>query len=73
MAYAHKRGRVFLTFDLLRGESGALVAKQICEFGGRVLKVVGGPEQDAYRAVGRILLSFAKTYVPVVARIIEPP
>ena len=55
VAYAHGEGRVFLTFDLLRGESGSAVARRIREFGGRVLKVRGGPQQHAYTAVGRIL------------------
>lgn len=60
VAYAHSMGRVFLTFDKLRGESGALVAKQFREFGGRVLKVQGGPQQDTYQAVGRILFHYSK-------------
>lgn len=60
VAYAHSHGRIFLTFDKLRGQSGALVAKQIREFGGRVLKVRGGPEQNTYRAVGRILFHYSE-------------
>ena len=61
--YAHSVGRIFLTFDRLRGASGALVAKQIREVGGRVLKVRGGPQQDSYRAVGRILFHHSE-WVP---------
>ena len=56
--YAQADARLFFTFDHLTGEHGALVAKQLREYGGKVLKIRGGPDQSPYRAVGRILFYY---------------
>lgn len=47
--------RVFLTFDLLRGESGARVAAELVLHGGKVIQIPQGPDQPLLRALGRLL------------------
>ena len=48
-------GRIFISFDYLRGESGAKVARELASNGGRVIKIGGGPDQSPLRAVGKLL------------------
>ena len=47
--------RVFMTFDLLRGQSGARVAAELILRGGKVVQIRNGPEQPLMRALGRLL------------------
>jgi len=55
VGWAHAHERVFVTFDLLRNESGERVARQIRDVGGKVITVFGGPDQPVERALGRLL------------------
>lgn len=48
-------GRVFMTFDLLRGQSGARVAAELILRGGKVVQIRNGPEQPIMKAAGRLL------------------
>ncbi|MBI4322304.1 MAG: hypothetical protein HY675_27745 [Chloroflexi bacterium] len=56
--YATTQERIFLTFDELRGEHGERVSRELRENGGKVIKVGGGPAQDPYRAVGKLLFHY---------------
>ena len=51
-------GRVFLTFDLLRGQSGARVAAELILRGGKVIQIRNGPEQPLMKALGRLLFHY---------------
>ena len=44
-----------MTFDLLRGQSGARVAAELILRGGKVVQIRNGPEQPLMKAVGRLL------------------
>ena len=53
--HSRNLGRVFLTFDTFRAESGARVAAELLLRGGRVVQIRGGPDQPLMRALGRFL------------------
>ena len=53
--HARELGRVFMTFDQLRGQSGARVAAELILRGGKVIQIRNGPEQPLMKALGRLL------------------
>jgi hypothetical protein len=55
VAEARARGRIFLSFDNFRGETGRRVAIEIHEHGGKVIQFAGGPQQPPERSLGRFL------------------
>jgi len=55
VAAARAFERVFITFDQLKNDSGLQVARELRQRGGHVLRILGGPDQDPMRAVGRFL------------------
>lgn len=52
---ARQLGRIFVSFDEFGGDVAVRVAQEIHEYGGRVLRILGGPEQQPERALGRFL------------------
>ncbi len=56
--YATEQNRVFLTVDDLRGEHGEMVSRGLRENGGSVIRVSGGPPQNLYRALGKLLFHY---------------
>lgn len=56
--HATTNNRIFLTLDDLKGEHGEKVSRELRENGGKVLRVSGGPAQNPYRAVGRMLYHY---------------
>jgi len=56
--YATQWKRIFLTFDQLRAEAGIRVARELRQNGGKVIKIMGGPDQNPYRAVGKLLFHY---------------
>ena len=52
---ARDLGRVFITYDLLRGRSGARVAAELVSHGGKIIQIRGGPDQPFMRSLGRLL------------------
>jgi len=58
VAWARTFDFVFLTFDNLRGEQGARVAREIRERRGKVISIWGGPNQSIERALGRLLFHY---------------
>ena len=56
--YARSLERVFMTFDLLRGQSGARVAAELILRGGKVIQIRNGPQQPLMRALGRLLFHY---------------
>jgi hypothetical protein len=58
VAWARELGFVFLTFDYFRGTTRPRVMAELREQGGKVLQVLGGPEQLPERAVGRLLFHY---------------
>ena len=56
--HARDLGRVFLTFDQLRGQSGARVAAELILRGGKVVQIRNGPEQPLMKALGRLLFHY---------------
>lgn len=55
---ANELDRVFLTLDELRGESGTEIARELRTNGGKTLQIMGGPGQDFYRAIGKLLFHY---------------
>ncbi len=55
---ANEQDRIFITFDGLKAEAGAKVARELRTRGGKVIKMRGGPDQDHYRALGRFLFHY---------------
>jgi len=60
--YAKKHGRIAITFDELKGQQGEKVSRELRQRGGNVLRVQGGPEQNKYRAVGKLLFHYPEWY-----------
>lgn len=56
--HARKEQRIFLTFDNLRAEHGVQVAQELRHNGGKVIRVAGGPDQEDYRALGKLLFHY---------------
>ncbi len=59
---ARGQDRVLLTYDYLKGESGAKVAAELLLRGGRIIQIRQGPEQPLLRAVGRLLFHHPDWY-----------
>ena len=55
VAWGHANDFVIVTLDDLKAESGAEVAREIRDRGGRVIVISGGPQQPIERAVGKLL------------------
>jgi hypothetical protein len=53
---------IVITHDLLHGEHGVEVARQIRTRGGKVICVHGGPDQEPEQSVGRILFHWHEWY-----------
>jgi len=60
--YAREHGRIAITFDKLKADQGARVAHELRKNGGHVIRIQGGPEQDKYRAVGKLLFHYPEWY-----------
>jgi hypothetical protein len=60
--YARKRKRISITFDELRAGQGARVAIELRKHSGKIIRVQGGPEQNEYRAVGKLLFHLPEWY-----------
>ena len=55
LRFARENGWILLTMDLLRGETGKSIGNELRSGGGQILIVSGGPEQDVYRALAKLL------------------
>jgi hypothetical protein len=55
VAYAHRHGCVFVSFDKFGAQVAVRVAQEIHERGGKVIRIDGGPQQPQERALGRFL------------------
>ncbi|MBA7505275.1 hypothetical protein ES706_03941 [subsurface metagenome] len=60
--YAREHNRIAITFDELRAEQGERVARELRQNGGHIIRIQGGPEQDKYRAVGKLLFHYPDWY-----------
>lgn len=56
--YARNHDRIAITFDELRAEQGVKISRELLRKGGRIIRIQGGPEQDKYRAVGKLLFHY---------------
>ena len=65
--HSRNLGRVFLTFDTFRAESGARVAAELILRGGKIVQIRGGPEQPLIKALGRLLFHHPE-WQPFLAR-----
>lgn len=59
---ARSLGRVLITFDQLRAESGARVAAELLLGGGKLIQITRDPAQDLHRALGRLLFHYPDWY-----------
>jgi hypothetical protein len=55
LAYARSQNRILITFDDLKAQEGVLVARELRERGGQLIKISRGPEQPVNRAIGKLL------------------
>ena len=55
LIHSRDLGRVLLTFDLLRGQSGARVAAELTLRGGKMIQIRNGPGQPLMKALGRFV------------------
>jgi hypothetical protein len=55
VAFARRRGCIFISFDKFGAAVAVDVAKEIYEHGGKVIRIGGGPQQPPTRALGRLL------------------
>ena len=55
LAKARNHGFTLVTFDKFRGQSGAEIAGEMRERGGKLIRIGGGPEQPPARSVGKLL------------------
>ncbi|MBI4310187.1 MAG: hypothetical protein HY681_00270 [Chloroflexi bacterium] len=55
---ANELGRIFLSFDKFKGNDGAEVAAELKLHGGKVLQIIGGPQQAIYRSCAKLLWHF---------------
>lgn len=67
VSYAHSIGRVFVTFDKLRRDTGFEVAREMIENGGRIISIGGGPQQLPVRALGKLLF-FSPEWQPFLSK-----
>ncbi|MFC2008164.1 hypothetical protein ACFLT0_00610, partial [Chloroflexota bacterium] len=56
--HARKHNRISITFDELKAKQGEEVSHELRLNGGRIIRIQGGPEQDKYRAVGKLLFHY---------------
>ena len=55
---ARELNRIFITFDELKGQEGAQFAYELERNGGKVIQILGGPEQNIHRSLGKIWFHF---------------
>lgn len=60
--YSTGQSRIAITFDELRAQQGERVSRELRIHGGHVLRVQGGPEQDTYRALGKLLFHYPEWF-----------
>jgi hypothetical protein len=58
--HAREHNRIGITFDELKAQQGEKVSKELRLNGGRIIRIQGGPEQDKYRAVGKLLFHYSQ-------------
>ena len=56
--YARRKDRIAITFDEFKAEQGVQIAQELRLRGGKIIRISGGPEQNPYRAVGKLLFHY---------------
>ena len=62
VVHAREQGRIGITFDELRAEQGVKVCHELRKRGGKIIRIQGGPEQDKYRSIGKLLFHYPDWY-----------
>lgn len=57
---ARALGRTLISFDAFRGRSGAEVAAKLKLHGGKIVQIVGGPQQTTYRSGAKLPWHFVE-------------
>lgn len=60
--HARKHRRISITFDELTAKQGEEVSQELRLRGGKIIRLQGGPEQDKYRALGKLLFHYPDWY-----------
>ena len=60
--YARKKDRIAITFDEFKASQGVKIAHEWRLHGGKIIRVSGGPQQDRFRAVGKLLFHYPDWY-----------
>jgi hypothetical protein len=58
LIHARNERRILLTFDQLGGEQGCKISRELRQNGGGIIQIKGGPSQDEYRIVGKLLFHY---------------
>lgn len=62
LIHARENNRIYVTFDKLRAEEGAEVARELRQNGGQIIQIKGGAEQDKFRIIGKLLFHYPDWY-----------
>jgi hypothetical protein len=62
VVYARKHHRISITFDELQKEQGIRISRELRKRGGKIIRVQGGPQQNTYRAIGKLLFHYPTWY-----------
>ena len=60
--HARKNNRIAITFDELKAQQGKKISRELRSNGGRIIRIQGGPEQNTYRSVGKLLFHYQDWY-----------
>ncbi|MGD0794514.1 MAG: hypothetical protein ABR958_02815 [Dehalococcoidales bacterium] len=62
VVYARKHNRISITFDELQKEQGIRISHELRRRGGKIIRLQGGPQQNTYRAIGKLLFHYPTWY-----------
>lgn len=62
VVHARQHNRIGITFDELKAEQGEKISQELRLNGGRIIRIQGGPEQNKYRTVGKLLFHYPEWY-----------
>jgi hypothetical protein len=60
--HARKNKRISITFDYLQKEQGIRICHELRKYGGKIIRIQGGPEQNPYHALGKLLFHYPMWY-----------
>lgn len=62
LKYARGNNRIYLTFDELRGQHGRDIGRELRKYGGNMVQIRGGDDEDKYHIIGKLLFYYPDWY-----------